>query len=75
MIKKPIIQDGNEFYQDMTAKEYIHQLKMALVHANEAQKLLRESIEGHLGYSVANTEKLLISSQVISVPQELYQFI
>lgn len=74
-MKKQIIQDGNEFYQEMTDKEYIQYLRTAIVNTREAEKILRQMVEEKLGYPITDKAKLSISSQFIKVPEGLYQYV
>jgi len=68
-----LIEDGNEFYQEMTDKEVIHQLEMDMINYREAEKMLRENIKIQSGCPLLDNQKLSVSSQVIKVPNILYQ--
>ena len=79
MLKYPVIQDGNEFYQVMSLEQAIHEQDMYIINLLEVNNILREKkesrikhIESCLGFPIIDREKLLIVSDTVIVPKSLY---
>lgn len=79
MSKDIILQNGNDVSeQKLTIHEATHEWNMSLTNLSEAEKILIEIIERHLGFSLNDddaSKKLSELSDTIQIPNILYQYV